>query len=254
MARYFLEVAYKGTAYSGFQIQENANTIQAEVEKALQVLHRQTVQLTGSSRTDAGVHAFQNFFHFDFQPSVHPQAVYKLNAILPGDIAVKNLYLMPDDAHSRFDAISREYVYKIHRFKDPFLKGLSFYYPYKINLNVMQEAAAFLNEQTDFSGFSKTNTQVNNFNCTIIKSRWLADEEKLQFEIEANRFLRGMVRMLTATFLKLGREKISFSEFKRFFQQDGKAPLSVPAEGLYLKHVNYPKNFLRSSMLPFTEF
>src|ERR1051326_3616163 len=105
MARYFIEVAYKGTNYSGFQIQENAATIQSEVEKAFQTLHRLPVQLTGSSRTDAGVHALQNFFHFDFEGTIHPQAVYKLNAILPNDIVVKNIYAMPADAHSRFDAI-----------------------------------------------------------------------------------------------------------------------------------------------------
>src|SRR5437899_5935019 len=107
MARYFLEVAYKGTAYSGFQIQENANTIQSEIESAFQTLHRQPTSLTGSSRTDAGVHAFQNFLHFDFEGQVHAQAVYKLNAILPADVVVKNIYNMPPAAHYRFDAVSK---------------------------------------------------------------------------------------------------------------------------------------------------
>src|SRR5688500_2981711 len=117
MARYFIEVAYKGTAYSGFQVQENAITVQSEVEKALQVLHRNPIELTGSSRTDAGVHALQNYFHFDYDQIVHPQAVYKLNAILPPDIVVRQFHTMPDTAHSRFDALSREYIYKLHSFK-----------------------------------------------------------------------------------------------------------------------------------------
>jgi tRNA pseudouridine38-40 synthase len=179
MARYFLEVVYKGTRYSGFQIQENALTVQSEVEKAFHTLHRSPVQLSGSSRTDAGVHAYQNFFHFDYNDPVHPQAVYKLNSILSGDIVVKNLFLMPAEAHSRFDALSREYVYKLHRFKNPFLKETSFYYPYQLNMDALHEAAAFLKEQANFFAFCKTNTQVQNFQCTIHKSEWQAEGENL---------------------------------------------------------------------------
>src|SRR5829696_2946314 len=110
MPRYFLELSYKGTNYRGFQVQENANTIQAEIEKAFQTLQRQPVLLTGSSRTDTGVHARQNYFHFDFEEMLHPQLVYKMNALLPRDISIRNIYLMPANAHSRFDAISREYI------------------------------------------------------------------------------------------------------------------------------------------------
>ena len=138
MPRYFLELSYKGTAYSGFQVQENANTVQTEVEKAFSILHRQPVCLTGSSRTDAGVHALQNFFHFDYDDIIHSQFVYKMNAILPDDIVIKNLYQMPSAAHCRFDAVSREYVYKIHRFKNPFFKDLSFFYPFRLDLDLMQ--------------------------------------------------------------------------------------------------------------------
>src|SRR5687768_3277893 len=127
MPRYFLEVAYDGTGYSGFQKQQNANTIQAEVEKAFETLHRQPVLLTGSSRTDTGVHAFQNFFHFDFDGLIHSQFIYKVNAILPEDVVVKKLTLVADGAHCRFDAFSREYEYRIYRKKNPFLKSFSFY-------------------------------------------------------------------------------------------------------------------------------
>src|SRR6476661_7459521 len=189
MARYFIEVAYRGTRYSGFQIQENAATIQSEVEKAIQTLHRLPVQLTGSSRTDAGVHALQNFFHFDFEGEIHPQAVYKLNAILPGDIVVYNIYPMPAEAHSRFGAISREYIYKIHRFKNPFLDGLSFYYPYQLDIALLQRGASYILQQQNFSAFSKSNTQVKNFNCTIHKSVWMEDGQNLTYNIQGNRFL-----------------------------------------------------------------
>lgn len=254
MARYFLEVAYKGTRYSGFQVQENANTIQAEVEKGFQTLHRQPVQLTGSSRTDAGVHALQNFFHFDFEGLLHPQVVYKLNAILPNDIVVKNVCNVPAEAHSRFDAVSREYVYKIHCFKNPFLKEGSLYYPYKLNHEALQEGAFFIKEQTNFFAFSKTNTQVNNFNCVIGKSEWEIGTEDLSYRIEANRFLRGMVRLLTATLLKIGREKLSFLEFRRFFETGTKCGFSVPAHGLYLKRVEYPQNIFLVPPLRFTDF
>jgi tRNA pseudouridine38-40 synthase len=243
MARYFIEVSYKGTRYSGFQVQENAVTIQSEVEKAFQTLHRQPVQLTGSSRTDAGVHALQNFFHFDFDAGVHPQALYKLNAILPRDVVVHRLLEMPAEAHSRFDAISRDYIYRIHRFKNPFLDDTSFYYPYKLDLGKLKEGAALISEQQNFFSFSKTNTQVKNFNCTIYKSEWFEEEDNLFYNIKGNRFLRGMVRLLTATLLKLGRGRITFRQFEEYFNTEKKSGFSVPAHGLFLKEVTFPENY-----------
>lgn len=252
MARYFLELAYKGTRYSGFQIQENAVTIQSEVEKAFQTLHRTPVQLTGSSRTDAGVHALQNFFHFDFVSEIHPQAVYKLNAILPPDIVVRNIHAMPPDAHSRFDAESREYIYRIHRFKNPFLENASLYYPYKLDMELLQEGAAFLLTQQNFFAFSKTNTQVKNFNCTLRKSLWIKEGENLLYTIQGNRFLRGMVRLITATLLKLGRGKLTFQQFQNIFEKEERTVFSVPAHGLYLKQVAYPENYFPLSPLCFT--
>lgn len=243
MGRYFIEVAYKGTGYSGFQVQENAVTIQSEVEKALQVLHRHPIGLTGSSRTDTGVHAFQNYFHFDFEQTLHPQAVYKLNAILSPDIVVKNIYAMHPEAHSRFDALSREYIYKIHRFKDPFQENRSLYYPFKLNYDLLQQGSEFVLTQKNFFAFSKTNTQVKNFNCTISKSQWEIEGNQLTYNIEGNRFLRGMVRLITATLLKLGREKIPLHKFKSLFQNEEKCGFSIPPHGLYLKGVNYPQNY-----------
>jgi tRNA pseudouridine38-40 synthase len=252
MPRYFIELAYKGTRYSGFQVQENANTIQAEVEKAFQTIHRQAVELTGSSRTDAGVHALQNFFHFDYEEAMHPQFMYKMNALLPNDIAIKNLFQMPPDAHSRFDATSREYFYHIHTFKDPFLRATSLYFPYKMDMDLVLQASEFIKGQTNFFAFSKTNTQVKNFNCRIIKSEWTVGEQALTYNIEANRFLRGMVRALTATLLKVGRQKLSMQEFEMLFTEERKAGYSVAAHGLFLTKVNYPPNYFPASGGAFT--
>jgi len=254
MPRFFIEVAYKGTAYSGFQTQANSNTIQAEVEKAFKTLHRQEVMLTGSSRTDAGVHALQNYFHFDFDQGLHPQFIYKMNAILPGDIVVKAVHKVDAEAHSRFDAISREYIYRIHRFKNPFLEQTSFFYPYKLNYELMVKAAEFVQSQKNFFAFSKTNTQVNNFHCTVDKSCWIIEHDCLSFNIKANRFLRGMVRLITATLLKVGREQIGMDDFHSLFKKQQKCGYSVPAHGLFLKNVNYPENYFPATALPFTGF
>lgn len=244
MPRYFIEVAYKGTQFSGFQIQENAKTVQSEVEKAFKTLHRAPAALTGSSRTDAGVHALQNYFHFDFDGSVNPQFVYKMNAVLPGEIVVKNLWAMPPEAHSRFDAVSREYEYRLYGAKNPFLQGVSYYYPYVLDLGLLKETAAIIKEQTNFFAFSKTNTQVKNFRCTIYKSEWIEREGQLIYNVAGNRFLRGMVRLLTATQLKVARVRVSLEDFGALFQsEEEKCSFSVPPTGLFLKEVRYPENY-----------
>lgn len=249
MPRYFLELTYKGTRYKGFQIQENANTIQAEVETALATIQRTKIQLTGSSRTDTGVHAIQNYFHFDHAEEIHPQLVYKMNALLPNDIAIKKCILMNPESHSRFDAISRKYVYRIHRRKDPFFEGLSFYYPYKIDMERMQEATILLKRQIDFFAFAKTNSQVKNFNCRIIESEWKKEGEQLVFTIEANRFLRGMVRLLTASLLKIGRHQLTVGEFGQLFSVEQKCGYSVPPQGLFLQSVKFPTDYFPAPLL-----
>jgi tRNA pseudouridine38-40 synthase len=254
MPRYFIELAYKGTRYSGFQTQANANTVQSEVEKAFQTLHRQSVSLTGSSRTDAGVHAIQNYFHFDFDGEIHPQFIYKMNAILPADIVIRSSKKMPNDSHSRFDATSREYIYRIHRFKNPFKTETSLFFPYKLNYELMQEGAKMVLSQTNFFAFCKTNAQVTNYQSAIIKSQWIIQDEELIYNIEANRFLRGMVRLLTASLLKLGREQISLQQFQSLFQNNQKCGYSVPPQGLFLKRVNYPENYFPVIGKAFTAF
>ena len=242
MPRYFLEVSYKGTNYSGFQSQKNANSIQEEVEKAFELLHKEKVTLTGSSRTDAGVHALQNFFHFDFEKPLNPQLVYKINAILPADIVVKAVTTVNPDAHCRFDAISREYKYFIYRKKDPFLRDRAFYYPYKIDIDKLRQAAILIKEYQDFTSFSKRNTQVKTFVCQIQQSEWVYENGCLIYTIKANRFLRGMVRALTATMLKVGRSTIDLPELRRIIEAKDctQASFAVPPHGLFLIAVTYP--------------
>jgi tRNA pseudouridine38-40 synthase len=242
MSRYFLEVSYKGTLYSGFQLQENANTIQAEIEKAFQVLQREKVTLTGSSRTDAGVHALQNFFHFDLEGTLHPHFVYKMNAILPGDIVVKNLIPVAADAHCRFDAVSRDYKYYIYRRKDPFLQEKAFFFPYRLDMEKLQQSAVILKEYNDFTSFSKRNTQVKTFTCQLIESEWLDEGDCLVYYVKANRFLRGMVRALVATMLLVARNKMSPGEFRSVIESKDctLASFSVPGRGLFLVKVAYP--------------
>jgi tRNA pseudouridine38-40 synthase len=245
MSRYFLEIAYKGTNYSGFQIQQNANSIQSEIEKVFQTIQKEPIALTGSSRTDAGVHALQNFFHFDLNGELDPHLVYKMNAILPEDIVVYKLIPVKPEAHCRFDAISREYKYFIYRHKDPFLKDRAFYFPYNLNLDLIQEAAEIIKSYTDFTSFSKRNTQVKTFTCSIIESKWKKEKDCLVFSVQANRFLRGMVRALVATILKVGRERITITQFKNIIEEKDctKASFAVPAHGLFLMKVNYPENY-----------
>lgn len=246
MARYFLEVAYKGARFSGFQIQQNASTLQGEIEKALAVLFKSPVKTTGSSRTDAGVHARQNFLHFDTEFLLHPQLVYKLNAILPFDIAIKAIYKVKSDDHARFSALSRSYQYVIYDKKDPFLQDLGYFFPYTLQFELLEKAAALIKEYTDFTSFSKRNTQVKTFNCNILETKWEKKPGQYIFHITANRFLRGMVRGLVGTMLKAGRGNISLQEFKDIIESRncGMADFSVPAKGLFLMAVNYPQTCL----------
>jgi tRNA pseudouridine38-40 synthase len=245
MQRYFIEVAYKGTSYAGFQIQQNANTIQAEVEKALHIYYRHTFTLTGSSRTDAGVHALQNFFHFDTEVEITPEnaikAIYHLNSILPADIVVKAIYAVKKTAHCRFDALSRSYQYDIYQQKNPFIQDTAFYYPYKLNELSMQQAAAALVEYTNFQSFAKKNTQVFTYECAIIHSQWDFSPAIITYNVTGNRFLRGMVRGLVGTMLQVGREKITVQDFRNILEsrEPSKTDFSTPARGLSLHSVKY---------------
>jgi tRNA pseudouridine38-40 synthase len=245
MARYFIEVAYKGTAYAGFQIQQNANTIQAEVEKALHIYYRHTFELTGSSRTDAGVHAQQNYFHFDtdivIDNKIAEKALYHLNAILPPDIVLKSLQPVPGDAHCRFDAISRSYEYSIYQSKNPFIDDTAYYFPYALNIDMLNKAAAMLLEYSNFQSFSKKNTQVFTYECTLTQSQWTLQNDILLYEVTGNRFLRGMVRGLVGTMLHVGRGKFTIEKFRSIIESKNAAntDFSTPAKGLVLKEVKF---------------
>lgn len=246
MKRYFIEVAYDGAAYAGFQVQENANSIQAEIERALQIFFRQSFALTGSSRTDAGVHARQNFFHVDTDAFEHDEAakraVYNLNAILPSDIVIKQIIPVPDEAHARFSAIAREYRYYIYQYKDPFLDDRAYYFPYQLDFNKLNEAAVLLQSYTDFTSFSKRNTQVKSFACRLEISEWKVEGACLIYHVKGNRFLRGMVRGLTGTMLRVGTGKTTLDQFRQIIESQDctQADFSVPAHGLFLERVHYP--------------
>lgn len=252
MPRYFLEVAYKGTRYAGFQIQPNADTIQQRVEDAFRTLFGNNAinnnpllntkgWLTCSSRTDAGVHALQNFFHFDWPEEFDLQRKYNLNAILPPDISVRHIQPVSDDAHCRFDATSRTYHYHVYNFKNPFLTDTAYFFPYPLDMARLNEAATLIKKYTDFTSFSKRNTQVKTFNCNIMQSNWKENDGVLIYEVQANRFLRGMVRALTATMLKVGRGKLTIDDFKSIIEARDctNAFFDVPGHGLTLVAVDF---------------
>jgi tRNA pseudouridine38-40 synthase len=190
----------------------------------------------------------QNFFHFDAQINVDAKSTYKLNAILPADISVKGVYKVKSNDHCRFNAISREYNYFIYCKKNPFIRETAYYYPYKINFEILQQAAELIKGYKDFSSFSKRNTQVQTFLCRVNESAWYYKDECLIYKIVANRFLRGMVRGLVATMLKAARGTISVSEFIEIVENKNSlhADFSAPPHGLFLSKVNYPQNFFDS--------
>ncbi len=245
MPRYFIEVCYDGTDFGGFQIQNNHTTIQGELEKALATIFREPITLTGASRTDSGVHALQNYLHFDTELDIRSKHIYNLNSILPNTIVVRGIYIVPANAHSRFDATKRSYIYKLHGSRNPFLEGRSWYYPYPVNLSSLQEAANTLLTYTDFESFSKKNTTVNTFDCKITKAEWIQEGDNLSFHIHSNRFLRGMIRGLVGTMLQVGRGQLNLEQWHEIIRSknEQKVDFSTPANGLYLEAIHYPDYF-----------
>jgi tRNA pseudouridine38-40 synthase len=245
MSRYFLEVFYRGTRYAGFQVQDNAVTIQGELERALAIFFRKKVGLTGSSRTDAGVHAMQNYFHFDFDGQFSERWLYNINSLLPADIAVRSVRRVGDGAHCRFDAIWRQYRYLVYRAKDPFIREVGYYFPYRLDVAAMRESAEVVKQHSFFAAFSKRNTQVKTFECRIMESYWDGDGERMVYVVRANRFLRGMVRGLVGTMLQVGREKMGVEEFGKVIAagDSSKVDFSVPGGGLCLERVEYGEGY-----------
>lgn len=247
MARYFLEVTYNGTAFHGSQVQGDTPTVQLFLNKALSILLRREIITFGASRTDEGVHALCSYYHFDEQEALHPHFQYKLNSILPETIAVKRIFRTADpELNARFDALSRRYRYRIYSKKDPFLANRALYYPFNIDKAILNETAAIIKQHTNFETFSKRNTQTFTFNCTIMQSYWETVDSELHYVVEANRFLRGMVRGLVGTQLKVARGKQSIDDFKNIIDARDctKAYFNVAGHGLYLEHIAYPENSL----------
>jgi len=245
MSRFFIELSYNGANYSGWQIQQNANTVQETLQNVAVKVLNQTIDILGSSRTDAGVHAFCQVAQLDFEPADSlAQIVFKLNMALPEDIAILNLYEVKPETNARFEALSRSYRYIISRKKDPFWVGRSLYFYGQLDLDSMEKCVELIKKTADFQSFSKVKTKVNNFNCKIIKSGWRIDGHLLLFEIKANRFLRGMVRGLVGTMLEVGKGKLSVVDFQQILEAKDrkKARENAPACGLYLVNVEYPES------------
>jgi tRNA pseudouridine38-40 synthase len=243
--RYFIELAYDGTNYHGWQLQPNAVTVQELLEKALTTLLRQPIEIIGCGRTDTGVHAKEYFMHLDVSAIDNkPSAIDKrsLNALLPLDIAIKRIIPIHAEAHARFDATLRSYEYHIHFEKDPFLNGYSWLLRDRPNLELMNQAAAIIMEYTDFSCFSKSNTQVKTNNCKIAKAEWVETENGIVFHISADRFLRNMVRAIVGTLLMVGKGDLQTEAIRQIIESKNRsnAGTSVPACGLYLTEVKYP--------------
>lgn len=249
MTRYFIEVSYLGTGYAGFQIQENAHTVQAEVERALEVLLKRPVTLTGSSRTDAGVHAEQNYFQVDIAGALKDGIAYNLNALLPPAVAVKSVRAVREGVHCRFDAQWRQYRYEVYDRKDPFRQGRGYYYPYRLDDGRLADAAALVCGVHDFASFSKRRSQARTTVCSVFESDWVREEGCRVYRVRANRFLRGMVRGLVATMLRVGRGLMTVEEFGELIGNAvmSSADFSVPGGGLFLERVEFEEGIFAES-------
>lgn len=239
--RYAISICFKGTAYKGWQKQENALTVQAEVERAFNLLTRTNTEITGCCRTDSGVHAKQLVAHFDVIEPLEADALYRLNAILPKDIVVTDLYSVSDTFHARFDATLREYTYHIHLNKNPFKEGLSWQRVNNIDFATMNVAAAMIVGEKEFRCFCKGDAPNDNYSCKVFTAHWEYNQEAAVFRISANRFLRNMVRAIVGTLMEVGLGKLSLDEFKAILENGTRsdAGSSVPAVGLYLERVVY---------------
>jgi tRNA pseudouridine38-40 synthase len=239
---------YDGTAFNGSQIQGAQPTVQLSLNEAISTLLRRPIETFGASRTDEGVHALSNFYHFDAEEMLNNHAAYQLNAILPTAVSVSNLFLAADNFNARFDATSRRYRYRIYRKKNPFLFRRSLHFPYKLDRVVLDETARTLMDYTDFETFSKRGAQTRTFQCRILQSYWENVGDELHYVVEANRFLRGMVRGLVGTQLRAGRGKYDLAEFRRIIEAKNcsLADFSPKGWGLYLEEVVYPDGMLRA--------
>ncbi|MDR2474792.1 MAG: tRNA pseudouridine(38-40) synthase TruA [Bacteroidales bacterium] len=244
MQRYFLYLAYDGKAYCGWQIQPNGVSVQYCLELALATLLREKTSAVGAGRTDSGVHARRMVVHFDAQCNSLDNAgfVGKLNSLLPADIAVNQLRKVYPDAHARFDALSRTYQYLISTEKNPFSRQYAWEIRHEPDIKMMNEAAKILFEYTDFTSFSKLHTGTKTNNCRIMKAEWQRVDNLYVFTVQADRFLRNMVRAIVGTLLDVGRGKTNLTLFREIIERKNRccAGASVAAHGLALIDVAYP--------------
>lgn len=243
--RYFIQIAYDGTLYHGWQTQPNAVAVQELLDKAMSTYFRQPVETLGCGRTDTGVHATVFFAHFDLTDVAESKvvnAIAGINALLPYQIAAQKIIPVPPEAHARFDATARAYKYYVHFQKDPFKLNRSWLLKDQLDVDKMNQAANTLFGFTDFSAFSKSNTQTFTNNCKIMEARFEIVEDGLVFNIKADRFLRNMVRAIMGTLVRVGKGEIDVEDFKQIIasKNRSKAGQSVPACGLYLVKVEYP--------------
>ena len=242
--RFFIELSFNGNKFHGWQIQPNANTIQAELNKALSVILKDVILVVGAGRTDAGVHAKQMFAHFDFEGDVETEILLtKLNGFLPNDISVHQIFKVNDNTHARFDAVSRTYQYYITNEKNPFNKNVYLYYQ-RLNVDAMNLACKYLLGKQDFTSFSKLHTQTYTNDCNVIIANWKQQRNELLFTIKADRFLRNMVRSIVGTLLEVGEGKMGPKRIKEIIAKKDRseAGVSVPAHALFITKIEYPEN------------
>ncbi|QAA80310.1 tRNA pseudouridine(38-40) synthase TruA [Aequorivita sp. H23M31] len=245
LLRYFVEIAYNGKHYFGWQRQPNQMSVQQVVEEALSLILRSEIKVVAAGRTDTGVHAMQLFAHFDCEEiEVNERLIFRINSFLPQDISIKNILRVTDDAHARFDAVQREYEYRISLGKNPFNFDLTYQLYNKPNIEAMNQAAKLLLVHTDFQCFSRSKTDVKTYICKIVKAQWEERDDILVFTVIADRFLRNMVRAIVGTLLDIGFGKTTLSEFQEILnsQDRSEAGASAPAHGLYLRRVVYPES------------
>ena len=240
--RYLITLAYNGTAYHGWQYQPNAITVQEVLERCFSVVLRQNISITGAGRTDTGVHASFYAAHFNAPEIAHLDSfVNKMNAFLPKDIALFAIKPVDDDFNARFSAKKRSYRYQIHTTKDPFLEPLSWYYPYRLNLDLMNQACTILQQHTDFASFCKSGGDNKTTICHIFNANWQRIGNQILFQITADRFLRNMVRAIVGTMVEIGAGKTTLQQLQDIIKSKNRsnAGSSVPAKGLFLTAIEY---------------
>jgi tRNA pseudouridine38-40 synthase len=249
MVRYLLHISFQGTNYSGWQSQENSNTVQSEIDGRLSQLCASSIQSIGCGRTDTGVHASNFYLHFDTEKEFKEEELtYKLNRMLPDDISVHSTNAVNSTFHARFDAFSRTYHFIISKQRNPFLRNLTWNYHLPLKVEAMHRTVQFLKEYEDFSSFSKSNTQVKTNFCKVMEVAWKETPSFYIFTITANRFLRNMVRAIVGTSIQIGLEKLDSDGFRAIIEaKDRKRAFeSVPGCGLYLTKVEYPITLLQN--------